>query len=194
VGGYGAGGTTHGFIATAEPPATVASVIVNDSSAQRSMVTSLTVTFDRQVTIDAGAFELRRQGGGVVGVNVAMSVAGGKTVAVLTFAGPGVVAGSLADGNYTLTVRGDRVRDAVGRDLDGDADGASGGDRADGLHRLFGDSDGDGDVDRLDRDLFRSAFQTSAADIGYLWYFDFDGDGDVDGRDNGEFNRRFGQS
>ena len=52
---------------------------------------------------------------------------------------------------------------------------------------------GDGDVDQLDRDLFRSAFKKSATDIGYLWYFDFDGDGDVDGRDNGQFNRRFGQ-
>ena len=62
----------------------------------------------------------------------------------------------------------------------------------DGFFRLFGDSDGDRDVDGLDRDRFRSAFKTSAGDAGYLWYFDFDGDGDVDGRDNGQFNRRFG--
>ena len=41
--------------------ARVKSVQVNDGSAQRSMVNSLTVTFDRPVTIDAGAFELRRQ-------------------------------------------------------------------------------------------------------------------------------------
>lgn len=60
----------------------------------------------------------------------------------------------------------------------------------DGFVRLFGDSDGDGDVDALDRDAFRSAFGTSAGD---LWYFDFNGDGNVDGRDNGQFNRRFGQ-
>ena len=64
----------------------------------------------------------------------------------------------------------------------------------DGFFRLFGDADGDGDVDGQDRDLFRSAFGTTAADAGYLWYFDFDGDGDVDGLDNGQFNRRFGQS
>ena len=63
----------------------------------------------------------------------------------------------------------------------------------DGFFRLFGDGDGDRDVDGLDRDLFRSAFGTSAGDAGYLWYFDFDGDGDVDGLDNGQFNRRFGQ-
>jgi hypothetical protein len=48
-------------------------------------------------------------------------------------------------------------------------------------------------VDQQDRDLFRSAFKTSAGEAGYLWYFDFYGDGDVDGRDNGQFNSRFGQ-
>ena len=77
--------------------------------------------------------------------------------------------------------------------LDGDADGAAGGNRVDSVYRLFGDSDGDRDVDGADRDLFRSAFRQSSGDAGYLWYFDFDGDGDVDGRDNGQFNRRFGQ-
>jgi hypothetical protein len=58
---------------------------------------------------------------------------------------------------------------------------------------LFGDADGDGQVDERDRELFRSAFMTDAGDPRYLWYFDFDGDGAVDGRDNGQFNRRFGQ-
>jgi hypothetical protein len=172
-------------------PATVESVVVNDGSAQRSMVNRLTVTFDRQVTIDAGAFGLTGPGGTPVGLNVAASVVEGRTVAVLTFTGPGIVGGSLADGSYTLTVRADRVHDAIGRELDGDGDGIAGDDRADGVRRLFGDSDGDGDVDRLDRDVFRSAFHTTADEPGYLWYFDFDGDGDVDGRDNGQFNRRF---
>ena len=48
-------------------------------------------------------------------------------------------------------------------------------------------------MDGQDRDRFRPAYGTTAADAGYLWYFDFDGDGDVDGHDNGQFNRRFGQ-
>ena len=42
-------------------PATIESVVVNDGSAQRSMVNSLTVTFDREVTFDPGAFELARR-------------------------------------------------------------------------------------------------------------------------------------
>ena len=168
-------------------------VAVNDGSAQRSMVNSLTVTFDGQVTLDTGAFELTRQDGSLVGLNVATSVVNGRRVAVLTFAGPDVVAGSIADGSYTLTVQADRVHNRWGRVLDGVGDGVAGGDHADGFFRLFGDSDGDGYVDGQDRDRFRSAFQTSAGAPGYRWYFDFDGDGDVDGRDNGEFNRRFGR-
>jgi hypothetical protein len=171
----------------------VESVVVNDGSAQRSMVNSITVTFGGSVVVDPGAIELRRQDGTLVDARVRISLVGGKTVAVLTFAGPGFTGGSLADGSYTLTVLADHVHDRWGRELDGDGDGSAGGNRVDAFFRLFGDSDGDGDVDGQDRDRFRSAFGTTAADAGYLWYFDFDGDGDVDGRDNGEYNRRFGQ-
>jgi hypothetical protein len=92
-----------------------------------------------------------------------------------------------------LTVRADRVHDRFGRELDGDGNGSAGGNRVDSFFRLFGDSDGDRDVDGRDRDLFRSAFKKIAGQAGYLWYFDFDGDGDVDDPDNGQFNRRFGQ-
>jgi hypothetical protein len=180
--------------ALAGAPQQVESVVVNDGSAQRSMVSSITVTFGGAAILDPGAVELRRQDGTQVDARVRISLVGGKTVAVLTFAGPEFVGGSLADGSYTLTVRADRVHDRWGRELDGNGDGLAGGDLAEGFHRLFGDSDGDGDVDRQDRDLFRSTFGKTAAEAGYLWYFDFDGDGDVDGRDNGQFNRRFGQS
>jgi hypothetical protein len=156
------------------------------------MVNRITVTFDGPAVLDPGAIELRRQVGSLVDARVSITLLDGKTVAVLTFVGPEFVGGSLADGSYTLTVLADRVHDRWGRELDGDGNGAAGGNRADGFSRLFGDSDGDGDVDWLDRERFRSAFKKRAGEAGYLWYFDFDGDGDVDGYDNGQFNRRFG--
>jgi len=179
-------------ISTGDPPM-IESVVVNDGSAQRSMVNSLTVTFDRVVTFDPGAFMLQHNDGAEVNFNVDASVVGGRTVGVLTFTGPGIISGSLADGSYMLTIRGDHIRDLVGRQLDGDRDGNGGGERVDAFFRLFGDSDGNGDVDWLDRDVFRTAFKKSAGEEGYLWYLDFDADGNVDGRDNGQFNRRFGQ-
>jgi hypothetical protein len=158
------------------------------------MVHSITVTFDGPAVLDPGAIELRRLDGTLVGGQLAISVTGGKTVAVLTFAGPEFVGGSLADGQYTLTVLADHVHDRWGRELDGDGDGSAGGNRVAGFSRLFGDVDGDGDVDQQDRDRFRPAYGTTAGRPGYLWYFDYNGDGAIDGRDNGEFNRRFGQS
>jgi hypothetical protein len=179
--------------ALAGAPATVASVVVNDGAAQRSMVNSITVNFSGAAVLEPGAIELRQQSGATVNVQTAISTVGGKTVAVLTFDRPEFIGGSLADGSYTLTVRADRVHDRWGRELDGDGDGLAGGDRESGFFRLFGDADGDGDVDGLDRGTFRPAFRTTAPHVRYRWYFDFDADGDVDGQDNGEFNRRFGQ-
>jgi hypothetical protein len=82
-------------------PSRVESVAVNDGSAQRSMVNSLTVTFDGPVTLAPGAFELTRRDGNPVELNVAASVVGGKTVAVITFDSPDLIGGSLADGSYT---------------------------------------------------------------------------------------------
>lgn len=173
-------------------PAQVASVVVNDGSAQRSMVTSLTVTFDGHVTIDPGAFELSRHDGSLVDLNVATSIINGRTVAVLTFAGPDILGGSLADGNYALTVRGDLVRDALGRSLDGDGDGSAGGDRSDAFFRLYGDSDGDRDVDLRDLGRLLSTFGRRAGDPHYLAYFDVNGDDRVGVIDLVAFARRLG--
>src|SRR5207248_6582466 len=128
----------------------------------------VSVVFDGAAVLDPGAIELRRQDGSLVDAQVSISLVGGRTAAVLTFAGPEFVAGSLADGDYTLTVRADRVHDRWGRELDGDGDGSAGGNRVDGFSRLFGDADGDGDVDGQDRDRFRSAFHTSVGGAGYL--------------------------
>src|SRR4029077_10048620 len=63
------------------PPARVGREIVNDGSAQRSMVNSVTVTFDRVGTTDTAAFELRRQDGTLVSLNVATSVVNGRSIA-----------------------------------------------------------------------------------------------------------------
>src|SRR4030095_16820948 len=101
-------------------------------------VNSLTVTFNGAAIFDPGAIELRRQDGTLVDAQVSISLVGGKTVAVLSFAGTEFVGGSLADGSYTLTVLADRVHDRWGRELDGDDDGGAGRERAEGRLRAFG--------------------------------------------------------
>ena len=161
--------------------AAVQGVVINDGSARRSMVTSLTVTFSSPVHHRPRRIELRSRAGGPVGLTVTTSLVNGQTVAVLTFSGPEIVGGSLADGSYTLTVHGDKIYDGLGRVLDGDSDGIPGGDYVDAaIFRLFGDTDGDGDVDNLDLYRFKVAYSDPAAHPEYLGVFDFNGDGKLD--------------
>jgi hypothetical protein len=171
--------STHS-ITIAEMLPRIESVILNDGHAQRSMISSITVTFDSLVTIDSGAFELRRQGSSLpVGLIAALREENGRTVAVLTFSGHGIIGGSLFDGRYTLVIHGDKIRGESGQSLDGDGDGVAGGNRHDEFFRRFGDSDGDGDVDTNDRQRFLTTFSRRAGDSAYLWYFDFENDGRV---------------
>ena len=121
-------------------------------------------------------------------LTAAVSAANGVTRVVLTFAGAGVEFGSLADGNYQLTVRGDRVYNGDGL-LDGDGDGQAGGDSVAQLYRRFGDLDGNGVVDFLDFARFRQALGDPAA---YDPMFDFDGNGNVDFLDFTQFRARLG--
>jgi hypothetical protein len=161
-------------------PRQVQSVVVNDGSAQRSMVNSLTVTFNGAVTLDPGAFELVRQGGAVIQLQVTQAVVDGHSVDTLTFVGAGIIGGSLADGHYTLTIHGGLIHDEFGQALDGAGTGVAGSDRVDTFFRLFGDGDGDGHVDLSDLLRFAGTFGKHAGDPGYLWYFDYDGDRRVD--------------
>src|SRR5205823_2343771 len=107
----------------------------------------------------AAAFQLARTGPsgatGNVSLNAAVSTdAQGRTVVTLTFSGPfteaNTAAGvnkSLIDGLYTLTVFGASVTSPGGVNLDGDNNGTPGGNNLTNTHRLFGDVDGDKDVD-----------------------------------------------
>jgi hypothetical protein len=173
-------------------PIGVQGVQINDGSSQRSMVTSITVTFSTAVgTVDDGAFQVTRQSGGDPTVVVSWNVA--HTAATLTFTGAQIIGGSLQDGNYSLVMDSTKIHDATGGLLDGDGDGLSGGARAaDTFFRLFGDSDGDRDVDNLDLFHFRQAFGSASADANYKAYFDYDSDGDVDNLDLFHFRQRFG--
>ena len=181
----------HGHELWVVAPVRVQSVVVNDDSAQRSRVTSLTVTFSGLVTFLPDAFELRRADGTLVGLAVNTSEVDGKTVAVLTFTGADILAASLVDGDYTLTVRGDRMLDGIGRPIDGDGDGRTGGDRTDAFFRLFGDSDGDREVDEADLARFLGTFDLSTGDPDFLAFFDFDGNDTIDLTDLEEFLARF---
>jgi hypothetical protein len=165
-----------GRIAAVTP--TVNSIRINDGSAQRSKVTSITVTFTRPVSLDAGAFTLVGRDGAGAGtvVNVALSPDSFE-VATLTFTGAPIVGGSLADGIYDLRVVADKVHDAAvpAQTLPADSTLA--------FHRLYSDDNGDGVSDNADLFQMRSTYLKSSTDTAFKPWFDYDGDGVVDNAD-----------
>jgi hypothetical protein len=172
-------------------PTRVGGTTIADGSAQRSAVRTVTVTFGGVVNLGGGAFTLTRSDGQSIAVTVAAAVVNGQTVATLSFTGTGTEYGSLADGRYTLTVNGGQVTDVLGRSLDGDADGTAGGNDVLSFFRLYGDADGNATVDLADLSAFRSAFNTSSGQSGYLSYLDANNDGTIDLSDLSEFRNRF---
>jgi hypothetical protein len=181
--------------AVAGPLVKVASAVVDDGFAQRSLVRKLTVTFSGVVNLGANAFAVTRTSDGlIVGVTATTAMVNGQTVATLTFGGTGTEFGSLADGRYTLSVVGAQITDTAGRSLDGDGDGAAGGNYQMSFFRFFGDINGDAFVNGADFALFRTAFGTGSGDPNYSVAFDFNGDGFVNGADFAAFRIRFGTS
>jgi hypothetical protein len=189
-------------------PPRVANLRVNNGAAQRSMVTSLTVTFDQAVAFAgpaAQAFTLARINGGSVGFTATVSNAGGVTAVTLdTFTGPETnqaqtfrqAFGSLNNGRYALTVRASQVS-AGGLALDGNGDGVGGDDyvfadsgttAGNQLYRLFGDADGNRVVNINDLALFRAAFGTTTSDPT----FDYDLSEVINANDLSFFRANFG--
>jgi hypothetical protein len=176
------GGTNSAKFALTNAPASAAvqSVAVNGGAAQRSMVTSVNVTFDRVVTFagdSAAAFILVNSSGEAVGLTINTAVVNGVTIATLTFSGSLTESGSLADGVYTLTVVSAQI-----------VDGLTAGDYTANFFRLFGDANGDGVVNAGDFNAFRQVNGTVATDPT----FDFDGDGVITAGDFNAFRARLG--
>jgi len=138
-------GTAHSAPATvtidvqpsAGVPPTVESVRINDGSVQRSMVTSLTITFNTVVTYVNGAFRLENKNSGVPlsGWTLTDISSDNKTIVRIAFpAAAGFVGSSLADGSYLLTILAEDVA-AAGHSLDGDNNGDAGGNYGFGRRR-----------------------------------------------------------
>ena len=148
-----------------------------DGTGQRSIIRRISVVFNGEVDVPTGevtdnGFTLTNTDSAAsVGLNVeSATAADGKTEVVLSFQPSTLIepTGSLVDGNYRLVIDGNVLG------VDANSDGSPGGTRSIDFHRLFGDSDGDRDVDRRDRTNYMLAVRgTLAAES----VFDYDGDG-----------------
>ncbi|QDV47458.1 Galactosyltransferase [Stieleria neptunia] len=170
----------------------VEQIEINGGDTQRSMVSEITVRFSEIVSADASSFSVQNTTTNTTFVpTVSSQVVAGKTVATLTFSGPGIIGGSLPDGNYTLTVIDTQVTDTAGNILDGDGDGQAGVSATDDFFRLFGDADGDRDVDRRDYLFLLQTYDRGVGDAGFNSALDYDGDGDVDSQDLRSFRSNY---
>lgn len=171
-------------IQPAAPPPTVQSINWQNNEIQRSMVTTVKVTFSEPVLLPPGApesaFTLSRYTNGPSGT-VALSVAQNGAEVTITFKNGGTInidpGNSLQDGTYRLTIDASKVG-GVGGNMTANAES--------NVHRLFGDGNGDGNVTSQDFAIFRTVFGVTGAT------FDYDKSGSVNSDDFAEFRKRFG--
>jgi hypothetical protein len=185
---------TDAFVTQIATPAVprIQSVVVDNGSMQRARVASLTVTFDSVVNFlngnVAAAFALTRNGGGAVSLTASSSIVGGVTVVTLSnFTGVETQIGSLRDGRFTLTALANRISNANGA-LNGGSNFTFG--DAQGLFRMFGDVNGDRQVDGPDFGAFSATYNLTSQHSAFQSHFDVNGDGVVDGFDFGQFSGR----
>ncbi|MEK0425830.1 MAG: hypothetical protein RJB11_1921, partial [Planctomycetota bacterium] len=187
--------------------ATINGGVTFPNNAQRSIVTSLVVNFGSPVTLQPNAFSLENIGLITAGSSFipqnqlvitpasgssssytitfdAGTVANGTIVNGVVKRAGGAIAStngnSLDDGNYVLRIDQTKVK-GEGFSLVGD--NAFGDVAIDGFFRMYGDSDGDGDVDGTDAVALRNA------QLSYNAAMDWDGNGSVSaGADINNFN------
>jgi hypothetical protein len=149
------------------------------------MIREITISFSEDVSDSLGTddIEILNLNTGQVIARSAISLTYDHANGLGRLAFPGLLGGSLPDGNYYVTVGGSGVTDAAGNWLDGNANGVGGGDYHFTFFRYFGDADGDRDVDSLDMLRMRATYLQTSNSPKYNAVFDSDNDGDVDSLD-----------
>jgi glucose/arabinose dehydrogenase len=183
AGGEGQPSEETAAIPNVANPPSVASVQIDDGTAQRSQVRHLVVTFGSLVNFGDGAFvltDLLEASVPNVTVGLHAEEIGGVTHATLTFSGSAVVNGSLPDGRFRLTIVAGHVT------AQQSPFSPMSGNYVVEFHRLFGDSNGDAVVSAVDLNAFRLAYATGPS------IFDFDGDGATSAFDFNQFRLRYG--
>jgi hypothetical protein len=180
-------GLTAALFSSLQTGPVLTSFQVNDGSAQRAMVNSLTLGFSESVTL-SNALTLYQveQNGGTVTMPLVASTPDGGTTWVVTFPESQYIGGSLPDGNYELTVSALGVTDGHGSTM-------VGGNQQFSFYRLFGDFLGTGSVSGGDFGLLANHFGKSLIGTPY-WYLSFYNQESVNGSDFSAFASRFGKT
>ena len=168
--------TTVAAKLTVVPAPTITSLIIDDGTAQRSRVRTLTLDFSSAVTLDAGAISLSRvsAGNSIVETFTSTTADGGLTY-VLTPTSDLISSGSsLIDGSYRLVVHPSAVHPAAVP-----SGTMAGSDLTYSFSRLFGDSNGDGTVNLSDYRAFIGSYLQSSGSTRFNAIFDYNNDGTI---------------
>ena len=177
----------------------VESVSVNDGQPSRSQIDSVKVVFNQFVVHQSvyQAFVIKNLDTDrrIRWLTATPEDVDGRTEVTLTFQGPGGLPATWSDGHHELMIRADTVTAAgpVSYPMINEYYfGSNGVDpvATDNFFRLFGDADGDGDVDITDLQYFGSLYSTDLSSPNFDPLLDFDDDDDIDGRDLAEVRRR----
>lgn len=159
---------------------------------QRSMVRSVQLIFSAPVILSSSAISLALHDG--VGVLpetavIANSTGGTGLDAIwnVKFAGASVQGGSIADGEYDLSINPNEVTDTAGQHLVAAPPAYT-------FYRLLGDSNGDRTVNTIDIVNIRRETGTTSTAPDYLWLFDTDWNGTVNLIDVINFRKNAGKS
>jgi hypothetical protein len=187
----------------------ISTVVLGDGTPQRSIVNKLTIDFSTLVTIVGSAFTLEQRNGAnwesiplaqlTVNYVTALFNNNTQTRVLLTFSGSDIVGGSLADGNYRLTIQSSAVTSG-GQSVDGNGDGVAGDDfvigtnPTDNFFRFFGDSDGDRTVGLAELNRLRRSLNKSFGESSFDSRFDFDQNGVVSLSDLNRLRQRFNKT
>jgi len=156
----------------------VADLELNGGETQRSSVESVSVIFDGDVTVAAGAVAVVQRSTRTeetfetVATSVSEQFVNNQTIVTVTFdshvRNPD---GALVDGNYQLTLNGSLVTQG-GVPMNGDF--VFGDVEADQFYSFYGDAVGNRTVDIFDLLAFRQGYRAVAGDPAYRYYLDFD--------------------
>jgi Dockerin type I domain len=158
----------------------VSGFTVNDGSPQQSMVKSLTYTFNNPTEVEPGAFELLRNGK-PSNINLVVTPLADRMTYLITFSGPGLIGGSVPDGSYTLITLHNKVKVLSGPPMTAND--------VNTFVRLFGDVNGDGVVNALDKAYLKEAEANPASP--YAADFEYDGKPVIDKTDIAQFDKRY---
>ena len=174
----------------ATDPLAVTAYEINGGDAQRSLIQTLKVTFNKAIWSADLSRAVR-----IVGNDGRTFTVGPEHVAydpvalTLTIFADGL---DLADDHFALLLSTDGIRNAASRQLPlTDADLLPGdGFHGFHFHRLLADFEGSDVVDRQDFDRFTGHYRTQPGDSGFDLVFDLDGNGVVDRFDYAIWRRR----